>query len=249
MRPVHWRFLISWAGSARPAARQWSTALSQLYASDPGPVGAAGRASLGAVQLLDTHIARDPQNHPLPYTPDGKIKYDQNSDLGRALRTVAQIAKMDIGLQVATVDISGWDTHENQPGRFKNCVQRLNDAIGAFYEDMARYHDRLILVTITEFGRRLRSNRSNGTDHGRAGVMAVLGGQVAGGRFYGRWPGLHTDQLDEGVDLAVTTDYRQVLTEVLAAHSINGQVRWCLSRLSISGAAASVYLEPEKPVT
>jgi uncharacterized protein (DUF1501 family) len=74
------------------------------------------------------------------------------------------------------------------------------------------------VVTISEFGRRLRSNRSNGTDHGRAGVMAVLGGQVAGGRFYGRWPGLHSDKLDEGVDLAVATDYRQVLGEVLAAH-------------------------------
>jgi uncharacterized protein (DUF1501 family) len=84
---------------------------------------------------------------------------------------------------------------------------------------MQRYHDRLLVVTVSEFGRRLRSNRSNGTDHGRAGVMAVLGGRVAGGRFYGPWPGLHSEKLDEGVDLAVATDYRQVLSEVLSAHS------------------------------
>jgi uncharacterized protein (DUF1501 family) len=71
------------------------------------------------------------------------------------------------------------------------------------------------VVTITEFGRRLRSNKSNGTDHGRAGVMTVLGGKVKGGRMYGKWPGLKSEQLDEGVDLAVTTDYRQVLSEVL----------------------------------
>jgi uncharacterized protein (DUF1501 family) len=126
---------------------------------------------------------------------------------------------MDIGLQIATVDIGGWDTHENQPGRFRNAVDRLSSGISAFYEDMARDHDRLVLVTVSEFGRRLRSNRSNGTDHGRAGVMAVLGGKVAGGRCYGRWPGLRSEKLDEGVDLAVATDYRQVFSEVLAARS------------------------------
>ncbi|MBV8535670.1 MAG: DUF1501 domain-containing protein, partial [Alphaproteobacteria bacterium] len=118
-----------------------------------------------------------------------------------------------------TVDIGGWDTHEGQAGRFRNCVARLSAGLSAFYEDMWRYHDRLVVVTVSEFGRRLRSNRSNGTDHGRAGVMTVLGGTVAGGRLYGRWPGLRSEKLDEGVDLAVTTDYRQVLSEALAAHA------------------------------
>jgi uncharacterized protein (DUF1501 family) len=80
---------------------------------------------------------------------------------------------------------------------------------------MAPFHDRLTVVTITEFGRRLRGNKSGGTDHGRASVMAILGGRVKGGRFYGRWPGLKSADLDEGVDLAVTTDYRRILTEIL----------------------------------
>jgi len=80
---------------------------------------------------------------------------------------------------------------------------------------MAQTQDRLIVVVVTEFGRRLRSNRSNGTDHGRGSVMMVLSGKVAGGRIYGRWPGLKSEQLEEGVDLAVVNDYRQSLSEVI----------------------------------
>jgi uncharacterized protein (DUF1501 family) len=198
---------------------QVNDVLQRLYAAAPGPAGAAGRASLGAMQLLDQRLPRDAQNHPQPYVPEHNVNYDPAGDLGRPLKTVAQLAKMEIGLQIATVDIGGWDTHENQPGRFRNAVERLSAGISAFYEDMWRYHDRLILVTVSEFGRRLRSNRSNGTDHGRAGVMAVLGSKVEGKRFYGRWPGLHSEKLDEGVDLAVATDYRQVLSEILAARS------------------------------
>ena len=194
-------------------------ALGRLYAGAPGPVGDAGRDTLSAMRLIDGHIARDAQNHPVPYAPEHDAAYGPAGDLGRPLQTVAQLAKMDIGLHIATVDIGGWDTHDGQPGRFLNCVTGLSSGLAAFYDDMWRYHDRLVIVTVSEFGRRLRSNRSNGTDHGRAGVMAVLGGNVAGGRLYGRWPGLRSQTLDEGVDLAVTTDYRQVLTEVLTAHA------------------------------
>jgi uncharacterized protein (DUF1501 family) len=206
-------------GFGAPGGPQVGTVLAKLYGSVPGPVATAGRTTLQAMTTIDARIPRDAQNKPVPYAPENGANYDPGGDLGRALRTVAQLAKMQIGLQVATADIGGWDTHENQPGRFRNCVERLSQGISAFYADMARFHDRLILVTVSEFGRRLRSNRSNGTDHGRAGVMMVLGGGVEGGRFYGRWPGLTTDKLDEGVDLSVTTDYRQILAEVLAAHS------------------------------
>ncbi len=128
----------------------------------------------------------------------------------------AQLIKMDLGLQAATVDLGGWDTHEYQPGRFRNQVERLSRGLSAFYNDMVRYQDRLVVVVVTEFGRRLRSNRSNGTDHGRGSVMMVLGGKVTGGKIYGRWPGLKAEQLEEGVDLAVANDYRQSLTEVIA---------------------------------
>lgn len=206
-------------GFGAPGGPPVAAALDRLYRGAPGAAGAAGRAALGAMTLIDARIPRDPQNHPVAYAPEHGVAYEPGGDLGRALKTIAAIAKMEIGLQVATADIGGWDTHENQPGRFRNCVERLSAGISAFYADMARYHDRLVVVTVSEFGRRLRSNKSNGTDHGRAGVMAVLGGKVRGGRFYGRWPGLGPDQLDEGVDLAVATDYRQVLSEALTAHA------------------------------
>jgi uncharacterized protein (DUF1501 family) len=206
-------------GFGVPGGPPVAAALDRLYRTAPGPVGAAGRGALDAMATIDRHIVRDAQNHPLAYVPEHGASYDAAGDLGRALRTVAAIAKMEIGLVIATADVGGWDTHENQPGRFRNGVERLSAGIAAFYADMERYHDRLVLVTVSEFGRRLRSNRSNGTDHGRAGVMAVLGGKVRGGRFYGAWPGLASDKLDEGVDLAVATDYRRVLSEVVAAHA------------------------------
>lgn len=206
-------------GFGLPGGPQVVDTLARLYGNAPGDAAAAGRATLAAMRLIDGRVARDAQNHPQPYMPEHNVNYDPAGDLARPLKTVAELAKMDIGLQVAAVDIGGWDTHEGQPGRFRNAVTRLSTGISAFYEDMSRFHDRLIIVTISEFGRRLRSNRSNGTDHGRAGVMTVLGGKIAGGRMYGRWPGLRSDKLDEGVDLAVTTDYRQVLTEILAAHA------------------------------
>lgn len=205
-------------GFGMPGGPQVIDGLTRLYGPAAGPAAAAGREALSAMRLIDAHVPRDAQNHPLPYGPEHNANYDPAGDLGRALKTAAQLAKMEIGLQIATVDIGGWDTHDGQPGRFRNCVARLSTGLSAFYNDMWRTHDRLVMVTVSEFGRRLRSNRSNGTDHGRAGVMTILGGQVAGGRMYGRWPGLRSEKLDEGVDLAVTTDYRQVLTEVLAAH-------------------------------
>ena len=206
-------------GFGVPGGPPVAAVLDRLYRNAPGDAGAAGRAALGAMAMIDGHIPRDPQNHPIAYAPERGAAYEPAGDLGRPLRTIAQIAKMEIGLQVATADIGGWDTHENQPGRFRNCVEHLSAGISAFYADMARFHDRLIVVTVSEFGRRFRSNKSNGTDHGRAGVMAVLGGRVRGGRIYGRWPGLASDKLDEGVDLAVANDYRQVLSEALRAHA------------------------------
>jgi uncharacterized protein (DUF1501 family) len=130
---------------------------------------------------------------------------------------------MDVGLRVACADMGGWDTHDNQPARFNTLAGQLGRNIMAFWNDLSAYHGRLTLVTVSDFGRRLRSNKSNGTDHGHAGAMLVLGGKVNGGRMHGRWPGLSTLELDRGVDLAVTTDYRAVLSAVVAPHI--GQVQ------------------------
>ena len=205
-------------GFAPPGGPQVDDVLGRLYLAAPGDVGAAGRGALAAMRAIDARLPRDAQRKIVPYQAENGVNYDLAGDLGRPLRTVAQLAKMEIGLEFAAVDIGGWDTHEYQPGRFRAAVQRLSTGLAGFYQDMARFHGRLVVVVLSEFGRRLRSNKSNGTDHGRAGVMAVLGGAVAGGRMVGSWPGLSADRLDEGVDLAVATDYRRVLVEVLGQH-------------------------------
>jgi len=201
------------------------TMLRRLYAGDTGKVADAGRRALASLGTVDAHIARDPQQKPLPYQPANGVKYDGSGEFERPLRTAAQLIKMEIGLETATVDIGGWDTHEYQSGRFKGQVTKLANGLAAFWNDLATYHDRMIVVTVTEFGRRLRSNRSAGTDHGRAGVMAVLGGKIRGGKIYGAWPGLAPEALDEGVDLKVATDYRRVLSELIdarAGHRVEG---------------------------
>jgi uncharacterized protein (DUF1501 family) len=217
-------------GLAAPGGPATSKVLEQLYgmsssataAADAaaggaaGDPAAAGLLTLQSMATIDARLARDALGKYVAYAAEPGVNYDAAYELGRPLKTLAQLIKLDLGLQAATVDLGGWDTHEYQPGRFSNQVERLSQGLSAFYNDMGRYHDRLVVVVVTEFGRRLRSNRSNGTDHGRGSVMMVLGGKVAGGKIYGRWPGLKAEQLEQGVDLAVANDYRQSLTEVVA---------------------------------
>lgn len=192
-----------------------SSALWEMYSNRSGLVGDAGKLALKLPVLVDQNLVRDAQGHVLPYQPENSANYDTAGGLAGPLKSLARLIKMNIGLSVITLDYGNWDTHEYQPGRFRGLIEPLANGLSAFWNDIAAYHDRVIVVGISEFGRRLRSNKSNGTDHGRAGLMFVLNGKVRGGKIYGRWPGLNSSQLEEGVDLAVTTDYRQVLTEVL----------------------------------
>ncbi len=135
--------------------------------------------------------------------------------LSTALRSLGRLIKMNVGMDLATVDFGSWDMHNSLVGEFATRTTEFSRAIAAFWTDMADYRDRITLVTMTEFGRRLRENASQGTDHGSASGMLVLGGNVNGGRLYGNWPGLNANQLTAGGDLVVTTDYRQVLGEIL----------------------------------
>jgi len=210
-------------GFGVPGGAATTKILQSLYGQAPGPVGETGRETLTAMAAIDGRLPRGPNGKVMPYAPDASSKgpgsnYEAGAELGRGLKGIAELIKADLGLSAASVELGGWDMHENQPGRFKTQATKLSQAVSAFWNDLAPYHDRLLVVTLTEFGRRLRSNRSNGTDHGRGSVMAVLGGRVAGGRFHGAWPGTADQDLDEGVDLAVATDYRQILTELVAAH-------------------------------
>ena len=127
--------------------------------------------------------------------------------------------KSNLGVEAAFSDIGGWDTHQNQgnvTGQLANRLKEFADTIAAFWKDMGDASENITLVTMSEFGRTAHQNGTGGTDHGHANAMFVLGGDVKGGKVYGKWPGLAEHQLNEGRDLAVTTDYRMVLGEIVA---------------------------------
>jgi uncharacterized protein (DUF1501 family) len=150
------------------------------------------------------------------YTPANGASYP-NGSFGNSLRSIAQTIKLELGLQVATVDLGGWDTHESQgaygDGYFARKIDELARGLHAFYTDLDAFKGRLTVAVMSEFGRRLGANDSDGTDHGHGNVMMVLGGGVQGGKCYGSWPGL--EDLDQDQDLSITTDYRTVLSEIL----------------------------------
>lgn len=176
----------------------------------------AGVQTLNALDVVE-------YANPGSYIPGNGAVYPGGS-FGDSLQTVAQIIKMQLGLRVATVDLGGWDTHEYQGddggGYFANRIRELASGLAAFYTDMSNdggvdHTKRITVVVMSEFGRSFGENASRGTDHGHGNVMLVLGGSVNGGVVYGEWPGLAPEQLYDGRDLAITTDYRRVLSELL----------------------------------
>ncbi len=165
--------------------------------------------------LLTNRLTMDENNEPKAYQPS--VDYPKGS-LSEALQTVAQTIKLDLGLRIATVDNGGWDTHDSQQGDFARQTNRLSRSLMSFWRDLGERRDNVTVVVMSEFGRRLRNNTAGGTDHGYGNAMMVLGGNVKGGRMLGRWPGLGNEALDRGADLAITTDYRLVLSEILTQH-------------------------------
>jgi uncharacterized protein (DUF1501 family) len=160
--------------------------------------------------------------NPAQYEPAAGAQYANNQPFARSLRQVAQIIKADLGLEVAFVDVGGWDTHSNQgsvqDGRLPQGLGQYGAAIAAFYRDLGDRMEDVVILTMSEFGRTARENGNAGTDHGKANVMFVLGGSVKGGKVYADWPGLAREQLNEDRDLAMTTDFRDVFAEVLVRH-------------------------------
>ncbi|HIC88159.1 MAG TPA: DUF1501 domain-containing protein [Anaerolineae bacterium] len=202
----HWR----WEDAQRLALRY-------MYNGDTW-LHQAGEQTLNAIDVVELA-------NPGSYIPDHDAVYP-DSDFGDALQILAQLIKLDVGLHVATVDLGGWDTHEHQgdqgTGYFASQVQGLAEGLAAFYTDLLDYSQRLTVVVMSEFGRRLRENGNHGTDHGHGNVVLVLGGNVNGGQvFVDPWPGLERSQLDNGVDLAITIDYRRVLSEILVRRMQN----------------------------
>ena len=172
-----------------------------------------GRETFEAVNYLK-------KANPSRYQPENGAVYP-NGPFGSSLRQIAQLIKADVGLEVAFTDIGGWDTHVNQGnarGQLANLLQQFGSAIAALYQDLGQRMDDVVVLTMSEFGRTVKENGNRGTDHGHANAMFVLGNSVQGGKVYGRWPGLKNDQLYEGRDLALTTDFRDVFAEIASRH-------------------------------
>jgi uncharacterized protein (DUF1501 family) len=157
---------------------------------------------------------------PSKYKPENGANYG-NSRLGQSLQQIGQLLKANIGTEVLFVDCGGWDNHVNEggvQGQLANLLRDLGQSMVAFRQDMGDRMENIVFVTMSEFGRTAKENGNRGTDHGHANCMFVMGGPVKGGRVYGRWPGLSEGQLNEGRDLALTTDFRSVLGEILQKH-------------------------------
>jgi uncharacterized protein (DUF1501 family) len=182
-----------------------------------------GKETFNAVKIMQS-IQKQ------PYVPANGANYG-NGGFGKSLQQIAQLIKANVGVEVAFADIGGWDTHVNevggQPanGQLANNLTQFGQALAGFYQDLGDRMEDVTLVTMSEFGRTVKENGDRGTDHGHANVMFVLGGDVRGGKIYGEWPGLQEEQLYEGRDLALTTDFRDVLSELVARHLGNSNLR------------------------
>jgi uncharacterized protein (DUF1501 family) len=166
------------------------------------------------------------------YTPASGATYP-TGQFGDTLKTIAQMIKLDLGIRIATVDIGGWDTHQYEGtetgGYLTGLLGLFASGLAALYQDLdgagaQNYTSRLTVVAMSEFGRRLKENAELGTDHGHGSAMMVLGGNVYGGKVLGSWPGLSNTQLYKGADLAITTDYRQVLSEIVSGRLGNPNI-------------------------
>lgn len=191
-----------------------ASAFASLYA------GAADTALRSAAcETFDSvKLLRDA--NPARFSPENGALYPQGP-LGRRLKEIAQLVKADVGLEIASTDCGGWDTHAGQgagKGQLANRLRELGDTLAAFATDLGDRMADVCVVTMTEFGRTARENGARGTDHGHGSAMLVLGGGVKGRRVVARWKGLDEKNLYEGRDLAVTIDHREILSEVLRSH-------------------------------
>ena len=196
------------------AQERLTGAFQRLYAgAGTGLLATSSREAFEAVDLLK-------RANPTQYQPANGAAYPRGR-LGAAMLQIAQLIKANVGLQVAFADVTGWDTHVNQGASEGQLAARLADlglALAAFAKDVGEGMRDVVVLTMSEFGRTIRENGSQGTDHGHATAMLVLGGPVRGGKVLGRWPGLDPSDRFEGRDVAVTTDFRDLFGEILARH-------------------------------
>lgn len=198
--------------------------LQSMYSTAPdASLGRAGKDAFDAMKIVQS---LGPMNQPAPTPPAGPIggpnapppSYQQGGDLGRNLQQLARLIKAEAGVEAVFASVDGWDHHQNENQQLANLLRQFSNAVVAFSNDMGDRMEDIVLVTMSEFGRTVEENGDAGTDHGHGSLMMVMGGPVQGGKVYGTWPGLEKEQLFEGRDLAVTIDYRAVLSELVRGH-------------------------------
>ncbi len=208
-------------GGRNPKASPAASAFEAMYDHSVDSVlHGTGEETFDAVKMLKSADPGKYQPAPGANYPKGRF--------GDSLRQLAQLIKANLGVQVAFADIGGWDHHVNEgatEGQIANVLREFSQSLAAFWTDLGDLGEDTVVVTMSEFGRTARENGNRGTDHGHANVMFVLGGPVKGGKVYGRWPGLDQSQLYEGRDLALTTDFRQVLGEAVQRHMGNANLK------------------------
>ena len=194
-----------------------SGVLESMYATTAdAKLMASGKETFEALRMIES-ISR------APYTPANGAQYQ--GEFGRSLQQIARLLKADVGVEAAFADIGGWDHHANEAPQLTNLLQQFGTSLAAFARDMGDRMEDIVLVTMSEFGRTAHEDGNAGTDHGHGNVMMVLGGPVLGGKIYGRWPGLEPEQLWEGRDLNLTTDFRDVLGELVYHHLGNRNLK------------------------
>jgi len=227
-------------------------ALRHMYSGDSTWLHASGLQALDAMDIVELNTSGS-------YTPANGAVYPSGS-FGDGLQVVAQMVKLDLGLRVATVDLSGWDTHVDQgnngAGYFSSLIGILAEGLAALYTDLdgvgaANYTQRLTIVVQSEFGRRLVENADRGTDHGHGNALIVVSGNAVGG-VHGTWPGIGPGQLFDDADLAVTTDFRRVLSEVLIRRMGNNHLGYIFpgyTDYEPLGVVAGVDIPPDYSTT
>ena len=201
------QFGIRGAGDGSQASAGFESMYAEAVA---GALGGTAKDSFEAARILKS---ADPQK----LQPENGAVYPPGA-LANSLRQIAQLIKAGVGLEVAFADVGGWDTHAGEggaQGQLANNLKNFSDAIAAFTRDLGSRMGDVVLVTMSEFGRTVRENGNRGTDHGHANFMLAVGGGVKGGKVYGKWPGLSSQQLYENRDLAITTDFRDIFGELL----------------------------------
>lgn len=182
------------------------------YTGVPDPVGPSALNATNTIGLLKSVNFSG-------YVPANGAVYPSGSSFARALRSAAVLIKANVGIEAAQIDIGGWDTHSSQDpiaGSMFHTMSDFSNSLGAFYADVIATGFPVTVVVVSEFGRNVRENGSNGTDHGRGTTMFAMGKGIAGGRVLTKnWPTLATAKLADGQDLQVTVDYKDILAEIV----------------------------------